>query len=120
MNKYEKIYNREVSRNKSTSWVSTAISALTVDLEDCMGQPVKVSGPYGLRLEVVIQIENTYLIITPTFNKDGLHLNYDTGECEQRFCPGSIGEMNGFNNVTAPLPDTLEEIVDLIKNKAGN
>lgn len=119
MNKYEKIYNRAVSSNKSTSWVSTAITALAVDLEDCIGKPVEVSGPYGLRLEVVIQIENTYLTITPTFDDDGLHLNYDTGERIQRFCSGSIGEMNGFNNVTAPLPDTLEEIVGLIKNKTS-
>ena len=44
-----------------------------------------------------------------TFTFDGGILSYDTGEVTRRFAPGTLGEINGMNNVCAPVEsvDTL-------------
>lgn len=42
-------------------------------------------------------------------------MRYDTGEKTGDYQNGSIGELNGFNNVTAPLPDTIPEIAALLR-----
>ena len=44
-----------------------------------------------------------------TFTFDGGVLSYDTGEVTRRFTPGTLGEINGMNNVSAPVEsvDTL-------------
>lgn len=44
-----------------------------------------------------------------TFTFDGGVLSYDTGEVTRRFAPGTLGEINGMNNVCAPVEsvDTL-------------
>lgn len=116
MNKYEKIYLKATQRSKgaTASWLDSAIAALAVDLEEYLGEHMEVGGPYGLRAEVVISSSSYILTITPSFTDGKLSLYYDTGRANERHPAGSIGAMNGFNNVQAPLPDTFAEIVGVM------
>jgi hypothetical protein len=43
-------------------------------------------------------------------------LLYETGDNTQSYKPGTIGEINGFNNVTKPV-ETIEEIIAFMKSK---
>lgn len=76
-------------------------------------------GPYGLRAEVIISSDSHILIVTPDFEDGNLKLYYDTGEKTDRHQPNTIGEINGFNNVQAPLPDTIEEIAGIMTRRAN-
>ncbi len=116
MNKYEKIYAKAAQRsNGSTaSWLDSAIAALAVDLEEYFGEDMSIGGPYGLRAEVVISSSNWTLTVSPCFTDGKLRLYYDTGEIVGRHPAGSIGELNGFNNAQAPLPDDFEDIANVM------
>lgn len=116
MNKYEKIYLKATQRSKGSnaSWLDSAIAALAVDLGEHFGEDMSIGGPYGLRAEVVISSYNWSLTISPCFTDGKLRLYYDTGEIVRRHPAGSIGELNGFNNAQAPLPDNFEDIVDVV------
>ncbi len=43
-------------------------------------------------------------------------LLFETGEKTQSYKPGTIGEINGFNNVTKPV-ESIEEIIAFMKSK---
>lgn len=121
MNKYERSYNL-AAKTRYTSWLDAAVAPLVVDLQDLTGEDVRYSGPFGLRAEVMICIgaedNRRYLTVTPCFDGDGmLTLHYDTGEKSGRYAPGTCGDWNGFNNVTRPLPDTIEEILALFQGE---
>lgn len=120
MNKYEKIYLKATQRSKGSvaSWLDSAVSALAIDLEEYTGEIMEVGGPYGLRAEAIISSNSYILILTPDFNSGTLKLYYDTGEKTDKHQPNTIGEINGFNNLQAPLPETLEEIVAIMTRRA--
>lgn len=117
MNKYERIYSKATENGRNASWMDTAIAALAVDIEEYTGIPVTVSGPFGLRAEVMLKSGERYLTICPDFQGEGLQLYYDTGKTTQRHPPLSLGDFNGFNNVQERLPDTLEAIVSLFRHR---
>ena len=113
MSKYERIYRKAAEKKGHASWLESAISALAVDLEEYIGEKVLVSGPFGLRAAVMLQVGTDILTVTPNFSEGGLQLYYDTGEKTQRAAPLSLGDFNGFNNIEARLPSTIEEIAAL-------
>jgi len=117
MSKYERIYRKAAEKNGNASWLESAISALAVDLEEYTGEKVVVSGPFGLRAAVMLQVGTDTLTITPSFSEGGLQLYYDTGEKAQRFAPLSLGDFNGFNNIENRLPSTIEEIAALFHSE---
>lgn len=82
MNKYEKIYLKATKRGggSAASWPDSSVAALAVDLEEHTGKPVEVSGPFGLRAEIVIKAGDICTIITPSFENGSFKLYYDTGE----------------------------------------
>ena len=47
-----------------------------------------------------------------------IELRYDTGVRDNSYERGSIGELNGFNKIESPLPESIEDIVNLIKEKS--
>ena len=114
MNKYEGIYLKAKERNKNASWLDSAIAILAGDLEAYTGQAVKVSGPFGLRAEVLFQVGGHYTTITPSFPNGGFELYYDTGETTDNCPPGSLGELNGFNHVQRRLPETFAAIANIM------
>lgn len=119
MNKYEKIYLKATKRGggSAASWPDSSVAALAVDLEEHTGKPVEVSGPFGLRAEIVIKAGDICTIITPSFENGSFKLYYDTGERTGQYQPNTLGDWNGFNNVQAPLPDTFEEIAAVITRR---
>ena len=48
-----------------------------------------------------------------------VQLHYDTYERDNSYQHGSIGELNGFNKIEAPLPESIEELVKIIKSRKG-
>ena len=46
-------------------------------------------------------------------------LQYDTYKRNTNYQRGSIGELNGFNKIEAPLPETIDELVKIIKENKG-
>lgn len=115
MNKYERIYAEACKKNQYASWLDSAIAALAADLSEATGKPVKISGPFGLRAEVWITVGDRFIRLTPDFPDLQLKLYYDTGEMTNDYQPGTLGDWNGMNNVRAPLPDTLDEIIGLLR-----
>ena len=127
MNKYESIYNEAVKKNKRARWYDTAIMALATDLQQATGLTAKASGPFGLRAECPIYLnegggtgERKVIYITPNFESSPagtrLTLYYDTGETTKTYAPGTMGDLNGFNNLSERLPDTLEDILPLLRS----
>ena len=125
MNKYERLYTEASAGGKSPSWLDTAIRPLAADLSEATGLPARVSGPFGLRAECVIYLnengaegERKHLTVTPWFNCEGkdteIMLYYDTGEVKKEYAPNTLGDYNGMNNVMKRLPETLPEIVALL------
>lgn len=117
MNKYEKYYNDNNLKSKRR----IVIDMLAADLQEKTGMKARVSGPFGLRAECPIYLnedagkgEGYFIVIIPSFKRDTLELYYDTGETKIRFDPGTIGDINGFNNVIQRLPDTLDEIIQCL------
>ena len=47
-----------------------------------------------------------------------IELRYDTSVRDNSYAQGSIGELNGFNKIESPLPESIEDIVNLIKEKS--
>lgn len=126
MNTYERLYTEASAGGKSPSWIDTAVGPLVADLAEATGLPARLSGPFGLRAECVIHInenaaegERAYLVITPWFNLKGqdteIMLYYDTGEVKGDYAPNTLGDFNGMNNVMKRLPETLPEIVALLR-----
>lgn len=126
MNKYEKAYNDVVKRHPGAHWYDIAIVSLAADLGERIGQTARASGPFGLRAECPIYInekgkpgERRVIYLTPWFDSSKgeteLMLYYDTGETKNDYAPGTLGEINGMNNVMKRLPDTLEEIISLLR-----
>ena len=117
-NKYEKIYRLANEKTGRAKWMETAVFPLAVDLEEFTGQPVSVSGPYGLRAAVYIGLGEKAITITPEFPDDRLELYYDTREITGEYAPDTIGDFNGFNNKQARLPQKIEGIAVLFHGKA--
>lgn len=96
------------------------------------GYEYEILGPFGLRCQSSLWIidpnkdtgetgiENLVwsLSVTSRTNEDNTqYLMYDTGEKKPGYHPNSLGAMNGFDNVEAILPDTIEEVWEIMKNK---
>lgn len=116
MNKYENIYIKAAQKSGRAHWIDSAIAALAVDIEEATGKPTEISGPFGLRAEIYLRAGDDYIIITPEFpEEEKIELYYDTGKFTDAYQPGTIGCINGMNNIRAPLPDTLDEIIGLLR-----
>jgi hypothetical protein len=116
-------------------WVDALVRPLAADLAGIIGAAeYEVIGPQGLGSRVTLifydspvpvdeygrkkwmEVEEprTFLTILPD---DLPNLCYETGERTVEYLPGTIGEMNGMNNVTAPLPDSIDEVAEIIRSR---
>lgn len=120
MNKYEAAYKKANQGGRHVSWYDTAIVLLANDLSEATGLKYNISGPFGLRAEVYISLgpeeKEKFIVVTPEFPDSGLKLYYDTGVMTKDYQPNTLGDYNGMNNVREPLPDTLEEIVKVLRD----
>lgn len=108
------------------SWVEGIVEPLAAALASLTGLLWEIYGPFGLRSATSIYLREDMsrsiteqttrsIHLVPMHNKDGGYiLHYETGEIDGSYQKGSLGELNGMNRKTAPLPDTIEEIEKLL------
>lgn len=101
------------------------ICALAEKLSEHIGLPYEIYGPFGLEAETSIYLrkdmskriseQKTISIhLRPFGDRENDWIAYDTGEKIDRYQKGSIGELNGYNSVYAPLPKDFDEILKLM------
>ena len=138
----KKQIHRLESMQYGKSWIQTLLiplAELLTPLLDC--EKFEILGPFGLRAETSIFFKKTNstaqycdysLTVTlhvehndnndykgyycePTVKR--VWLQYNTGKRRNNYPQGSIGDLNGFDIIEAPLPLEIEEIIKIIKNK---
>lgn len=126
--KHKEKIRRLNERIERMSADNNEVSAIIAPLANALkkyfnADDAKVLGPLGLRCEMFIALYgfekdgetvNGRLTLTPVDSDKGLRYHYDTGE-KRSVVPGSIAELNGFDNVTAMLPDELEDIAACVR-----
>lgn len=121
----------KLNQMKPVDWKQIIVKPLAEELRGATGKKSScVLGPFGIGSKITIYLfdeENfhtclrrneTYFFITlePCFDDAGnLRFRYETGETCEDHPSDSIGAASGLNNVTAPLPDSIEEIVKLLQ-----
>ena len=138
-----KISRLEKKKSKIGGWHDTLVIPLAkilTPLLDC--EKFEILGPFGLRGETSIWFKKKdstakycdYSLTVTLFNefeKNSIYkdrycmnstktveLRYDTGVRDSSYAHGSIGELNRFNKIESPLPESIEDIVNLIKEKS--
>lgn len=103
-----------------------ALFAIKDELESISGMKCKMTrNTFGLDCTTYIQLTDKdgkilYMTVSPGRDEnDNTFLRYNTGERTVEYPVDSIGELNGFNNVKAPLPDTAAEIFELMKSRGS-
>lgn len=121
--KLEKRKNSYYEKDFS-GWIETIVKPLMRDLEKHTGLHGEIYGPFGLCCKTTIYLredmersitKQSTLHITIEPPMDNGKIYYETGEVKEGYAKGSIGELNGMNMVMAELPDTIEEIVAVLK-----
>ena len=92
------------------------------------GYDYEILGPFGMRASSSLWIVDKtkdrkdlmdYIVwsitVCPQYEGDNMYLTYDTGEKKGNYDPRSIGALNGFDNVDEVLPDTIEEVWEIMK-----
>ncbi len=103
-------------------WRDELVEPLAREMADRFGLSYEVMGPFGICARVPIYFEdsdgNTVAGLTlQPGNLDEGELYYETGETADRFEPGTMGEINGMNNVTERLPQDMDEIAEIFARR---
>ena len=119
----------EELRNRPTvDWKKEVIEPLAAELAKQLNLHAVVLGPCGIGAKVTIALcknptipvreqETLELVVEPGFENKRMVFYYETGETSEKYAPGTIGELNGLNNTTARLPDSVDEIIPLLKRR---
>lgn len=116
---------------REVSWVEEIVRPLAASIASKKGKKANVLGPRGIGAKVNIVLHNCddptncwewtgneTLTVEPHFRAEGdMTLLYETGEREERYPAGSLGAVNGLNNVTAELPDGEDDIAALFRGE---
>jgi len=122
---------KKLAKAPWTGWVEGFVEPLAAALSEKVGLPWEIYGPFGLSCNTSIYLREDMTVsicdqetLSITLEPHGdLHeytIVYRTGEMTDEYQKGSIGWLNGFNCVTAPLPDTLDEIVALLHESGAS
>lgn len=101
-------------------------------LKHFKGRYYKILGPFGLTCETAIHLHKDGVEKDKMFDGDNC-ISVDFRPAQKdgkadlvlvnnlinrgKFAPGSIGEMNGMNHPTIPMPKTIKELVKFIKEQ---
>lgn len=107
-------------------WIDDIAVPLAEELARRKGLQAKILGPMGLACRTVLVLvsdpdvipskqEHYRLTIQPSHKNGKFCLAYETGEETDRYEARTVGAMSGLNFVTAPLPDSVDEIEKLLK-----
>lgn len=120
-----------------SGWYRQILVPLAEQLSRELKMPYEIYGPFGLNCETSIYFfangvkgdickEDVYEITLHPASRytgdwtvpyeDRFYITYNTGERNNDYPEGTIGYLNGFNNVAAELPDSMEEIIKIIKS----
>ena len=118
---YKKI--TKLCEDKCPSIYRDIITPLAKKLSEHFGMPYEIYGPFGTECETSIYLRkdmNKSICDQPTISLtlrpswDENKLNYNTGKKIMKYQKGSLGDLNGLNDVYAPLPMEFEEILKLV------
>lgn len=113
---------------KQPGWYGDMLIPLADAISNRLCMPYEVYGPFGMCHQSSVYFfpgdgrditrdETFSITLQPEYDSDdNPELRYETGEKKSTYRKGSIGDMNGMNNVTAPLPDSLDAIIALLNH----
>lgn len=112
---------KEMEAVKFPYWFDMIIRPLANDLETITGLHAELYSPHGIFCKCNLYLYKdkhktlheqpyVYAIIHPKDLNEGSFC-YETGEVLEKYPRGSLGEINGGNFVTAPMPNLLRGIV---------
>lgn len=110
----------------SGDWVAGVVEPLAKEIGNRLNLESKVYGPQGLgcRVHMVFGSKEAedegiaprwWFTLQPAFQEGSFELFYESDEETDRYPQGSLGALNGLNKVTKPLPDDIDQIIELIK-----
>lgn len=116
----------KLSQLKHPSWIDGLVNPIAEYFAKEFDLDYEVFGPFGIRAQVTIywradmdlsiteQPVNSLSLIPGDLSKGELY--YQTGEEREGhgYARNSIGYLNGFHKEVKPLPDSLDDIRDLI------
>lgn len=107
------------------NWIDDIAAPLAEELARRKGLQAEILGPMGLACRTLVLVsdpdvipskqEHYRLTIRPSYKNGKFCLAYETGEETDRYEARTVGAMSGLNFVTAPLPDSVDEIEKLLK-----
>lgn len=128
---------QKLKKLKSPSWINNIIVPLAKEIKNRLGKKAyEIYGPFGCECETSIyfadkgkdgdieitKVPTLSLTVRPHWIHDetysrtiGFELTYWTGNETNEYAKGTIGELNGLNYVFAPLPNSIEEIIKLLR-----
>lgn len=135
----------EKKKDKIGGWHANLVHPLAKVLTPLLGcDSYEILGPFGLRAETSIWFKkkdstakycdySLCLTVHHEYHQSNreyknhyceppmrtVFLQYDTYKRNTNYQRGSIGELNGFNKIEAPLPETIDELVKIIKENKG-
>ena len=129
-----KVYLSFMKENTKTHYLSDLIEDVCETIKKYVLKnykeyiEVEYMGPFGLGCEWVIKFikpgnEKDRISFHTDFTKNekgernGFCMMYPTGEKTNEFKPGTIGYVNGFNNIREKLPMDIDEIMKIVKEK---
>lgn len=124
---YKHKQSLEKLETKHPGWYEDMLVPLADAISNRLCMPYEVYGPFGLCARTTVYFfpgeghditrdETFSITLQPGFDFDNPELLYETGEKSGVYRNGSIADMNGMNNVTSPLPDSLDAIIALLNH----
>ncbi len=122
MTKYHKLMDK--AAGIGVSWVDDVVVPIVQEVNRRTGLSFDTSGglrTFGLRSECPVfhkgEDGKVYsLVFTPRFENDSFSLRLDTGQMRNLHAEGTIGSLNGCNNVTEEV-NTVEDILRNLKRR---
>lgn len=116
-------YGRKTRRNlqkcRYTDEVTDLIARTIRKMPEYSKCRVDSMGPFGLGAECSVSVKDGdellgFLTVTyGPYNEGFEYVDYNAKK-KSTYPKGSIGDINGFNNVTYPLPSNMSEVIDLV------
>jgi len=126
----KRVKRLEAKRDKlgGVYWTDEIVHPLGKLLSGRLGLPYEVYGPFGLGCATSIYFRKDMtksiteqptksITLRPQSGADGVFtVHYETGERTGVYAENTIGKLNGFDKITKELPDTIDEIIPLLRD----
>lgn len=122
----EKLNNERFIGCNHPSWIDCLVIPIAETFSKELGMEYQTYGPFGMRsqtsiywkpdFEKTITEKQTYHLSLVPLNLDEGQLGYETGELKEGLSEfqKELSDLNGFNKEVLPLPETLDEIREII------